>query len=71
VLNDLFVHEQGRRKGVGSKLISAAVEFARSQGAIHLTLSTATTNTTAQDLYESVGWKRDKQFYVYHFAVQG
>lgn len=71
VLNDLFVHEQGRRKGAGSKLISAAVEFARSLGAIRLTLSTATTNATAQALYESVGWKRDEQFFVYHFAVQG
>ena len=71
VLNDLFVHEQGRRKGVGSKLISAAVEFARSQGAIRLTLSTATTNTAAQAFYESVGWKRDEQFFVYHFAIQG
>ena len=69
VLNDLFVHEQGRRKGVASKLISAAIEFASSLGAIRVSLSTATTNETAQAFYQSAGWKRDEQFLVYHFAI--
>jgi ribosomal protein S18 acetylase RimI-like enzyme len=71
VLNDVFVHEQARRKHVGAKLISAATEFSRSLGAVRLTLSTATTNSTAQALYQALGWKRDEQFYVYHFALQG
>lgn len=69
VLNDLFVHEQARRKGVASKLMSAAVEFARSLGAVRVSLSTAVTNETAQALYQSGGWKRDEQFFVYHFAI--
>jgi GNAT superfamily N-acetyltransferase len=71
VLNDLFVQEDHRRKGVASKLISAATEFARALGAVRLTLSTAIANTTAQSVYQSAGWKRDEQFYVYHFAIQG
>ena len=71
VLNDLFVHECHRKKGVASKLISAATEFARSLGAVRLTLSTAVTNTTAQSVYQAAGWKRDEQFYVYHFPVRG
>jgi GNAT superfamily N-acetyltransferase len=71
VLNDLFVHEHGRKKGVASKLIAAAAEFGRSLGAVRLTLSTAITNTTAQSVYQAAGWKRDEQFYVYHFAIQG
>lgn len=70
VLNDLFVHEQARRKGVASKLMSAATEFANSLGAVRVSLSTATTNQTAQALYQSAGWKRDEQFFVYHFAIQ-
>ena len=70
VLNDLFVVEFARRKGVASKLMSAAVEFAGSLGAVRISLSTATTNETAQALYRSAGWKRDEQFLVYHFAVQ-
>lgn len=69
VLNDLFVHEQARRKGVASKLITAATEFAKSLGAVRVSLSTATTNQTAQALYQSAGWKRDEQFFVYHFAI--
>ena len=69
VLNDLFVREQERRKGVGATLIAAAAEFARSLGAVRLTLSTATTNETAQALYRSTGWKRDEQFLVYHLAI--
>ena len=71
VLNDLFVQEDHRRKGVASKLISAATEFARALGAVRLTLSTAIANTTAQSVYQSAGWKRDEQFHVYHFAIQG
>ena len=69
VLNDLFVAERGRRKGVGSGLISAATEYAWSLGATRLALSTATSNATAQALYQSAGWQRDEQFYVYHFVM--
>lgn len=70
VLNDLFVVEFARRKGVASKLMSAAVEFAGALGAVRISLSTAIANETAQALYQSAGWKRDEQFLVYHFAIQ-
>lgn len=69
ILNDLFVHESGRCKGVGSGLISAAVEYAQATGAIRLALSTALTNTTAQALYESTGWVRDDDFF-YVYPIQ-
>lgn len=69
ILNDLYVHEYARRKGVASKLMSAAVEFARSLGAVRVSLSTATTNETAQALYQSAGWRRDEQFLVYHINL--
>jgi ribosomal protein S18 acetylase RimI-like enzyme len=69
VLNDLFVAAHARRKGAASKLMSAAVEFAKSLGAVRVSLSTAATNETAQALYESAGWKRDAQFCVYHCAI--
>ena len=71
VLNDLFVHEHARRKGVASKLMSAAVVFAGTLGAVRVSLSTATTNEAAQALSQSACWKRDEQFFVYHFAVSG
>jgi len=65
LLNDLFVYERGRKQGVGTQLLVAATEFARSVGATGLTLSTARTNSTAQSVYESAGWVRDNQFLVY------
>ncbi|MDQ1812124.1 GNAT family N-acetyltransferase [Massilia sp. CCM 9210] len=66
ILNDLFVTESGRRKGVGAKLLSASVDFAKAVGAIRLALSTANTNTKAQALYETQGWERDDDFfYIY------
>jgi ribosomal protein S18 acetylase RimI-like enzyme len=69
VLNDLYVSEQARRKGIATKLMSAATDFAKSLGAVRISLSTATNNETAQALYQSAGWKRDEQFFVYHFAT--
>jgi len=69
ILNDLFVHEQARRKGVASTLMSTAIEFARSLGAVRVSLSTATTNVAAQNLYQFLGWKRDEQFFSYNFSI--
>jgi GNAT superfamily N-acetyltransferase len=69
ILNDLFVSENCRRKKVGALLLEAAADFAKSLGAVRLTLSTAATNKPAQALYESAGWKRDEQFIVYHYAI--
>ena len=70
ILNDLFVNEQARRKGVASALMSAAMQFATASGADRLSLSTAITNDAAQALYHSAGWKRDDQFLVYDFDIQ-
>lgn len=69
LLNDLFVRAQARRKGIASKLMSAATDYAKSLGAVRVSLSTAMSNETAQALYQSTGWKRDEQFFVYHFAI--
>ncbi len=69
ILNDLFVYEQARRKGVASALMSAAVKFATALGAARLSLSTAITNDAAQALYQSAGWKRDDQFLVYDLEI--
>jgi GNAT superfamily N-acetyltransferase len=69
VLNDLFVQASARQQGVGTRLLAAAADHARSIGAVRLTLSTATSNATAQAVYEAAGWQRDAQFYVYNLAV--
>lgn len=68
VLNDIFVDSKYRRQGVARRLIETAAKYAKALEAIRLTLSTAITNTEAQALYQSAGWPRDKQFYVYHLT---
>lgn len=68
ILNDLFVVPGRRRTGVGSALLGAAVDYARSLGAVRVTLNTDIQNATAQATYEAGGWKRDREYYVYHFT---
>ena len=70
ILNDLFVHEKGRRKGVACKLLAALEAYAWSEDAARVTLNVARDNAQAQALYEAQGWSRDAQFFIYHrFAV--
>jgi GNAT superfamily N-acetyltransferase len=71
ILNDLFVLSSHRRAGVGSELLRVAVDYARSLGAVRVSLNTDIQNTSAQATYEARGWKRDREFYTYHFAPQG
>ena len=70
VLYDLFVDDGVRRAGVGRRLMLAAQAFAREAGAVRLDLSTARTNTRAQALYESLGWRRDDVYLTYNLSLQ-
>jgi len=69
ILNDLFVAPAGRRQGVGEALLERARQFAVDDGAKGLMLETAVTNTTAQKLYERLGWVRDNDYYVYNLTL--
>jgi GNAT superfamily N-acetyltransferase len=69
ILNDLFVAPDARQRGAGSALLQAAAEHGRRAGALRLVLSTEITNTTAQSLYERIGWKRDTVFCVYQLDL--
>jgi GNAT superfamily N-acetyltransferase len=69
ILNDLFVHPDARREGVGRRLLERAREWAVETQAKGLILATAMTNATAQSLYESCGWKRDEEFQHYQLMV--
>ena len=69
LLNDLFVAPVARRAGVGRALLERARVFAEETRAKGLLLQTAVDNFPAQRLYESLGWQRDNDFYVYTLAV--
>jgi GNAT superfamily N-acetyltransferase len=68
-LNDLFVRNDVRKKGVGQALMERARQWAVETGAHGLQLETAKDNHAAQRLYEGMGWKRDNYFYVYELKV--
>lgn len=65
ILNDLFVAEAARGRGVARALLRRAADDARSRGALKLVLSTALDNAPAQSLYASEGWVRDAGFVEY------
>ncbi|MEJ6493208.1 MAG: GNAT family N-acetyltransferase [Actinomycetes bacterium] len=62
LLNDLYVDEAGRGRGIASKLMEAAESAAREAGATRVFLRTANDNTTAQSLYEGRGYIQDEVF---------
>jgi ribosomal protein S18 acetylase RimI-like enzyme len=70
VLYDLFVTPAARGTGAGRALMEAAEAHARETGAARLQLETAKTNKIGQSLYESCGWLRDNDFYVYAKTIK-
>lgn len=69
ILNDLFVLAEARKLGYGRALMERAHRLAEQSRANGLVLETAVSNQTSQRLYESLGWKRDEEFYRYSFKV--
>jgi ribosomal protein S18 acetylase RimI-like enzyme len=69
ILNDLYVLPEARKQGHGRALLERAHRLAEETQANGLVLETAVTNEPAQRLYESLGWKRDDEFYRYYLAV--
>jgi len=69
VLNDIFVDSSARRAGAAAALLEAAADYGRRVGAVRLVLSTELTNSTAQALYEKLGWKRNTEFCTYQLGL--
>jgi ribosomal protein S18 acetylase RimI-like enzyme len=69
LLNDLFVVPAVRGQGVGRKLMDRARALAEETGARGLELATARTNSGAQALYESLGYRRDDDYLHYELAL--
>lgn len=69
ILNDLFVINDFRQKGVGKELMKKAFSFANDKGTRFICLETATSNIKAQKLYEKMGMTSDSstQHYIYYW----
>ena len=68
ILNDLFVKESARKKGVGEKLLQTAITFARETNANGVSLETGKENVNAQRLYERFGFVKES-IYFYHYPI--
>lgn len=66
VLNDLFVQETHRRKGIGKQLIEHCHGYANENAATRLQWVTATDNVEAQKLYDAMPTSKSTwHFYSY------
>ena len=66
ILNDIYVLEEHRGKGVGKALMNAAYEHGKETNASWIMLQTYISNTVAQSLYEKEGFVRDTNSYYYY-----
>ncbi|MET0787113.1 MAG: GNAT family N-acetyltransferase [Paenisporosarcina sp.] len=66
VLNDLYVKESTRKKGIAEKLINKSIKFAEETGAKGISLETGKENIKAQRLYEKIGFKRESNCFYYY-----
>jgi len=70
LLNDLYVHTDYRKKGVGEALMEKAREFAAETKAKGIILETEKTNAQVQNLYDKLGYKRDKDHYYFYLETE-
>ena len=68
ILNDLYVAESFRKKGIGEALLNHAKNFCKEQSFKGLALETAVQNP-AQRLYERLGWKKDSHCFHYFWKA--
>ena len=60
VMNDLYVVQDARGRGVGSALIAACLDRCRAHGAGRMVWQTAVDNIAAQAVYDHVGATRER-----------
>ena len=69
VLYDLYVLEKYRKLGIGRKLMNKSKDFAINNNFLKIELSTSIDNYSAQKLYESLDYIRDKEYYDYGLEI--
>ncbi|PPR48531.1 MAG: hypothetical protein CFH15_01629 [Alphaproteobacteria bacterium MarineAlpha5_Bin5] len=69
ILYDLYVKKNFRKRGIGEKLMNKARDFAVNKKIKIIELSTAINNKKAQSLYESLKYKKDKEFFNYYLEL--
>ncbi|WP_246047060.1 GNAT family N-acetyltransferase [Leptospira ognonensis] len=68
ILNDLYVKENARRKGVAEKLMQTVIGYGKATGNKGLQLETAKENATAQALYQKFGFQIEDTYLSMHLT---
>ncbi len=68
LLNDLYVEEEYRQKGISIALIDKAKELCRETGACQLSLETSKTNMVGNNLYPKTGFQLDTEANFYYWV---
>lgn len=69
LLNDLYVKQEFRKRGVADHLIRAVIDFSKLTNRKKIFLSTAVDNIVAQKLYEKIGFVKD-DFLNYEYVIK-
>jgi L-phenylalanine/L-methionine N-acetyltransferase len=68
-LGGVAIHPDFAGRGFGKKMMVEILEFAQKRGFRRVELSTATTNTKAQQLYEKIGFEREGVYQKYTYLA--
>lgn len=69
ILNDLYIDESARRRGIAQALIARGKTLAEETGARVMSLSTARTNAPSRKLYEALNFQLDETFCTYTLQI--
>lgn len=58
LLEDIVVDKEYRKKGIGTKLITTALNLARKEGVVYLDFTSRPTRTAANNLYQHLRFKK-------------
>jgi GNAT superfamily N-acetyltransferase len=70
VLNDIYVAESARRRGIAKALIETGRELALDTCAGRLSLETGLDNSNSHHLYENMGFKREDSMCTYVLDIE-
>jgi len=60
ILEDMIIHQDYRKKGLGKELLNKAINFSKERNCLRLTLLTDFNNDVAINFYEHFGFKKSE-----------
>ncbi|MEI7012916.1 GNAT family N-acetyltransferase [Leptospira licerasiae] len=69
ILNDLYIRETERRKGIAKKILKEVADHVTEHGGKGMGLETHPDNRHARHLYERFGFKLNEEYLHYYWAV--